>query len=230
MKFFLAIVALVGFASSSEVEDLEACKLFLQCAHKAMDGGVPSIPIPNHNPLQIQDVIYGNTAYAANVTNNVLYNLTDFAVTQLNATTYENPGRVAYYYNVYWPQLNFTGEFDIAIYTKFFPLRFHGTYNIDMREINWRGIFNLTKPGQEGVKEHLDDFTLKSKAKSVKVTFQGINGILALALETSFTSAIGILMNNFPEDAAVFLKEQRFNGFWLANPDKIDQLIAFCNQ
>ncbi|CAG9765668.1 unnamed protein product [Ceutorhynchus assimilis] len=234
MKLFLALVALVGFASSSETDDLEKCKLFLECCHQAMDGGIPSIPIPNHNPLKISDVLYNGskllTEYSFGITDNTLYNLIDFNITTLTATSYENPGRVAFDYNVYWHKLNFTGNFEVNISNLLLNQHFQGTYNIVMREINWYGIFNLTKPGQEGIEENLDGFTLHSTTESVDVTLTGLNSVIDFSIESALELGIYNIMNNFPASAAEFLRTKRFNGFWLANPYKIDQVIQHCRQ
>lgn len=44
--------------------------------------------------------------------------------------------------------------------------------SVVLYDVDWTGIFNLTKPGQEhlGIKMHLDDFTLVSNAQKVEVS------------------------------------------------------------
>ncbi|XP_050306205.1 uncharacterized protein LOC126743251 [Anthonomus grandis grandis] len=230
----VALVAVLATVNADADNDIRLARLFIGCCQKAIIGGIPSIPIPDHNPLVIRNFTYSGSAlltkYNISVTNNILNNLVNFTFPNITAVDYSDPERVAYNYDLYWPILNFTGNFEVDIKAPLVDQSLVGTYNIIMREIHWTGLFNLTKPGQENVTMNLDDFTLNSATESVSVDIEGINSVTAAVVETTLTDGLWLLMNNFPAAAGEFLRTERFNGFWISHPDRLLAIIDNCNK
>ncbi|KAF7268631.1 uncharacterized protein LOC143193551 [Rhynchophorus ferrugineus] len=229
MKFGLII--LIAAFGLTNADSWDALQWFLGCCRKAMTNGVPAVPVPVHDPLVIDNFTYeyNSVLFDADIaiTNNVLHDLLNLSWPVLNITDFTDPARNLIHYDIYWPLLNFTGDYEVDYKVPLLPaVKYSGSYNILLHHVDWWGIFDFVQPGQENVTMEVDEFTLSSKIVDVDVTLTGFFGDDAVALVLK--EGIKYLFNNFPSAAAEFLRVKRFNEFWGEHPERIDAVFDYC--
>ncbi|KAF7268633.1 uncharacterized protein LOC143193549 [Rhynchophorus ferrugineus] len=227
----LGLVVLIAAFSVANADSWDALQWFLGCCRKAITEGVPAVPVPKHDPLVIDNFTYEYNSVLFNadiaITNNVLHNLLNLSWPVLNITDFTDPARNLIHYDIYWPLLNFTGDYEVDYKVPLLPVvKYSGSYNILLHHVDWWGIFDFVQPGQENVTMQVDQFTLSSKIVDVDVELTGFFGDDAVALVLK--EAIKYLFNNFPSSAAEFLRVKRFNEFWGEHPERIDAVFNFC--
>ncbi|XP_076255933.1 uncharacterized protein LOC143193550 [Rhynchophorus ferrugineus] len=227
----LGIVLVIAAFGLANADSWDALQWFLGCCRKAMSEGVPAVPVPKHDPLMIDDYRYkyysGLFDADINITNNVLHNLLNVSWPLLNITDFTDPARNLIHYNLYWPSLNFTGDYILYYRVSLFPtVKFTGSYNVVLHHVNWSGIFDFVQPGQENITMEVDEFTLDSKIEDADVKITGWLGDDDTTL--FIKEIIKYLFNNFPSSVAEFLRVKRFNEFWAEHPERIDAVFNFC--
>lgn len=226
MRVFLVFVAIFGLASADDLSDM---KMFLECYHKALIEGVPSIPIPKHDPHYVSYFHFnGSTSYAeydAHMYDNIFYDLANYTILTLNATNYHDLDMVAFFYEFYWPKMNFTDSFDLVFTTYDGDMEVEGKYTAVLYDVNWSGILNLTKYGQD-IPTNVDDFTLHSSTSDVTVELTPINE--NESLDDLVKEELTKFFNDMPRDVVRYIKDDRFNDFWLGHPERINNLLSFC--
>jgi len=234
MNTVLAVSLCALFSTTYGLNDTDIVYEFVNCSIRATAHGIDGL-IPSHNPLWINDI---NTTldllgYKLHVefTNQFVYKLMDVELRKVNVTSYTNPGIMAIDYDLYWPLLNLTGNFLVSLNgssNSSIPAKTNGTYNVLIRHTDFFGLFNLTKPGQEskGIFTHVNTLTLNVTAKEVKADIKTNKSESAvnLLIETALSS----ILNNVPADVGNFLKDDRFNDFWIAHPERIKTITDWC--
>ncbi|XP_030753529.1 uncharacterized protein LOC115880462 [Sitophilus oryzae] len=231
MKIIVLLVALLGLTYTG-ADSTDGVNYFIWCTYKAIDDGIPSIPIPKHNPLVIRNISFELDQpllkVQFNATNNVLYDLLNATFKELNVTDYHDPEKVKIDYDLYWPLLNLTGDYSFYYKVPFVDAyQVNGSYNILLEHTDWTGYLGFVEPGQANVTSEVDEFTLASAVKSVEVSIDGFNGSY---IESTIQEAIYFAFNNFPSSAAETLRVDRFNEYWLGSSERMQAIFDNCKE
>ncbi|XP_066141037.1 uncharacterized protein [Euwallacea fornicatus] len=225
MKTVAAIVLLAFFSTAQGTNDTDLVYKFVDCALWATENGIEGL-IPVHNPLKIRDIVFnssllGNDLYLE-ITDNYLFHLMDLELKEVNVTSYTSPNGLNIDYDIYWPVLNFTGNYEYSLEL----FSGSGSYNVVLYHTDFFGIFNLTKSGQEdqGIKSEVKNFTLGVSVVETEVSIPEVD-ILTNAL---IERAIHFLMNHVPGEVGEFLRTKRFNEFWIDHPERISEVTDWC--
>ncbi|XP_066259167.1 uncharacterized protein [Euwallacea similis] len=225
MKAVAAIVFLAVFSIAQGTNDTDLVYEYVDCALWAAENGIEGL-IPVHNPLHIRDIVV-NTSFLGfdiylGITNNYLYNLMDLELKKVDVTSYTDPNGLNIDYDIYWPVLNFTGNYNYSLES----IHGSGSYNIVLDHTNFFGIFNLTKGGQEdqGIKPEVTNFTLGVSVTDVEASIPEADIFTNDLIEIAFY----FLMNHVPSGVGDFIKTQRFNEFWIGHPERIHEVTDWC--
>ncbi|CAH1113565.1 unnamed protein product [Psylliodes chrysocephalus] len=230
--FGVKIVALLALAFVVAATDLEDGLAIMACARRAINGGVPELNIPTHDPFVVinHNFSWSGTYYVVNRVDIKIHDLTwsDLGTWELEAsqTSRDTDKNAVFDFKLYWKDMKVKGLFDADEREFIFHQEQHGNFTVDLIESTWSGSISLSKPTKlsNGTVNYVK---IDWGIKDVYASIYGLGPLdkpLAAAFGASFKTALNThVIGNAIGD---FIKMRLETIWW--NTGKVWDLVQWC--
>ncbi|CAH1101332.1 unnamed protein product [Psylliodes chrysocephalus] len=228
------VVALLALAFVVSATDLEDGLAIMACARRAINGGVPELNIPTHDPFVVikHNFSWSGNLYVGTHVDIKLHDLTwsGLGTWQLRAsqTSRDTDKNAVFIFELFWKNMNVKGLFDADEHEFIFHQEQHGNFTVDLIESTWKGSIDLTKPTElsNGTVNHVK---IDWGIKDVYASIDGLGVLdrpLAATIGASFKTALNThLIGNAIGD---FIKMRLETIWW--NTGKVWDLVQWCKE
>ncbi|CAH1101330.1 unnamed protein product [Psylliodes chrysocephalus] len=230
--FSLKVVALLALAFVVSATDLEDGLAIMACARRAINGGVPELNIPSHDPFV---VIKHNFTWQGD-----LYILTNAKVSfhdmtwaglgtwelKASQTSKDTDKNAVFDFEMGWNYMEMAGKFDAEENAAIIHQEQHGNFSMVFKESAWKGSIDVTKPTEHS-NGTVNRVRIDWDVEDVPVTVNGLGFIdrpLAATVSNTFKTALN---NRLIGNAIGDFIKMRLETIWW-NTGKVWDLVQWC--
>ncbi|CAH1101329.1 unnamed protein product [Psylliodes chrysocephalus] len=231
--FGVKVVALLALALVVSATDLEDGLAIMACARRAINGGVPELNIPSHDPYV---VIKHNFSWSGDIgvlLTNAKINFHDMTwaglgTWELKATQQSKDvdKNAVFEFELWWRQMEMGGKYDAVENSGFIHQEQHGGFSMLMKDTAWRGSIDLTKPNEQS-NGTVNSVKIDWDVKDLDITIDGLGLIdrpVAATLATAFKAGLN---NHLIRNAVGDFIKMRLETIWW-NTGKVWDLVQWC--
>ncbi|CAG9822950.1 unnamed protein product [Phaedon cochleariae] len=229
----LRIFAFLALAYSVQGgADLELVYKLLDCCKRAILDGVPTVPVPSHNPLLIPHNVSFNGAtfgadFNATLANIVWYGIPDWELKVGKQLSEDTDAHAVFDFDIYWKSFNMSMDYSLQYHVGFVEQNSHGQIILNWTHTDWVGTINFTKPGF-GLKEEVSSLDLTWTVKDIDTHVTGL-GLLDAGAGALISTTLTNYLNHVLGTGLSPLLIGRLNDFWLANSTRVPILFDWCD-